>query len=249
MRLVTYNIRNARALDPASWWWRRRRRLADVIDGLHADVVALQEAYPSQIRYLRGGPLASSDHELAGRGRNRDGGGEAVPIFTRTSALRRSSEETIWFGPNPDRPGSRDPGASHPRIATIATYDVVGSDGRLRVVNLHLDPASVDRRTESVRQLLASVGPVDTMSTVVVGDFNGPLDEPWSAELTAAGFRSALPADAGPTSNGFGDPGGQQQIDHVFVDRTAEVVAAEIVTAAGHASDHYPVLVELSFGT
>lgn len=245
MRVATYNIRNVRAMDRASWWWRRRGAVRAVVAGLYADVVALQEAYPSQIRWLRDDPLTASEWQVAGRGRNAGGGGEAAPIFTRSSALANRTEVTRWFGPDPDRAGSRPPGAAHPRIATIADYDLVGDDAELTIANVHLDPVSGERRAASVDQLLGWLEPRLGGPMIVLGDFNGPLTESWHSALRAAGLRSALEDGVGPTANGFGAASGQQQIDHVFVSANFEVVAATIHTEAGHASDHYPVTVEL----
>lgn len=245
MRVVTYNVRNARALDRASWWWRRRARVSEVLGGLGADVVAVQEAYPSQLRWLRAEPFGAPDWEIAGRGRNARGGGEAAAVFTRTSVLARRSEVTRWFGPQPDRPGARDTGASHPRVATIADYDLVTDDRVLTIANLHLDHVSAARRATSVDQLLAWLEPHRGGLLLVLGDFNGPLGEPWAGALEAAGLRSALPDGAGPTANGYGDPAGEQQIDHVFVSSGIEITSAHIQVDAGHASDHYPVVADL----
>lgn len=247
MRLATYNIRNVRALDPASWWWRRRRALRTVMASLDADVVGVQEAYPSQIRYLRQEPFGAPGWQAIGRGRNRNHGGEAVPVFSRTAALALVDQRTHWFGPAPDVAGSRADGAAHPRIVTIGHYEVVENDERLTVANLHLDPASLERRTDSVEQLLAWLADDLDGPLVVLGDFNGPLAEPWAAVLADAGLRSALPDGTGPTANAFGDDDAAQQIDHVFVSASLRVDAAAIVDAAGHASDHYPVTVDVAF--
>lgn len=247
VRVATYNIRNVRAIDPTSWWFRRRERVRDVVTGLEADVVGLQEAYPSQIRFLRDAPFSAPDWQAIGRGRNRNHGGEAVPIFTRSARLELLDQRTHWFGPAPERAGSRVEGAAHPRIVTIGHYAVVENDARLTVANLHLDPVSVERRVESVVQLLGWLGDDLGGPTLVMGDFNGPLAEPWVAQLRSAGLISALADGAGPTANGFGDPGARQQIDHVFTTAALRVEATEIVVGAGHASDHYPVVADLSF--
>ncbi|MEZ5166587.1 MAG: endonuclease/exonuclease/phosphatase family protein [Acidimicrobiales bacterium] len=119
----------------------------------------------------------------------------------------------------------------------------------LRVANLHLDGGRRRDRDSCLTQLLDWLGPRDdggfARPTVVLGDFNGTLAEPGFAAFADAGLRSALPEAAGPTSNGFGRVEHQHQIDHVFLSRHLGVVAAEIRTDAGLASDHYPVVVEL----
>ena len=186
---------------------------------------------------------------VAGSGRNRRGGGEGVPLWHRVAVVRRVSDQTRWFGPTPDSAGSRIAGAQFPRIATMAEYDRASDDTRVFVVNIHLDSAEVAHRTQSLEQLARWLDPVAVATpTVVLGDFNAPLSEPGLSALTDLGMRSALPADSGPTSNGFGRRlDRQQQIDHVFVSDHFRVDAARIATEAGHASDHFPVVVDLSF--
>lgn len=245
MRIVSYNIRNVRALDRSSWWFRRRQAVARVLRDLDGDVVGLQEAYPSQATWLSQRVFASATYDRSGIGRNRDGGGEGVPIFHRRAQLQRVDATTRWFGPEPDRSGSRMDDAPFPRIATLVNA-VDPSGSPVTVVNLHLDSDSVDRRTASLEQLVSWLADRDG-STVVLGDFNGPLDEPGIAVLVASGLRSVLPSDAGPTSNGFGRNADRQgQIDHIFVSPDIEVYDARIVTEAGLASDHYPVVANLS---
>ncbi len=248
MRVATYNIRNGRAVDPASFWWTRRRALRDVVTRVDADVWGLQEVYRFQRRHLARTVLPAHSWGSVGRGRNRNGGGEQVPVFHRRAVFADATASTRWFGPTPERPGSRPDGAAFPRIATIADLIPAGDGPVVRVANLHLDSDSVERRAEALGQLVPWLADEPRAPTIVMGDFNGPMTEPGFDALTEAGFRSALPADAGPTSNGFGRRlDEQQQIDHVFVSSHFKVVGARIDTDSGHASDHYPVVVDLAF--
>ncbi|MEZ5244855.1 MAG: endonuclease/exonuclease/phosphatase family protein [Acidimicrobiales bacterium] len=248
VRVATFNIRNGRAVDPASFWWRRRRALRDVVARIDADVWALQEVYRFQRRHLRHTVLPVDSWGSVGTGRNRNGRGEQVPIFHRRAVFADATASTRWFGPTPELPGSRVRGAPFPRIATLADLTPVGAGPAVRVVNLHLDSDSVERRTGALAQLVEWLAPSAERPTIVMGDFNGPMTDPGYGALADAGLRSALPADAGATSNGFGrDLDGQRQIDHVFVSAHFDVVDARIDTASGHASDHYPVVVDLAF--
>lgn len=247
MRLATYNIRNGRAVGPATCWWRRRRALGEVITQVNADVWALQETYRFQRRYLQRRTLPPSSWGSAGEGRNEGGGGEQVPVFYRHAMFAVESATTRWFGPTPEIAGSVIDGASRPRISTAVSLQC-RDDGRpLRVVSLHLDSDSAERRTESIRQLADWLGAdIPAVPTVVMGDFNGPMTDPGFEALAEQGLTSALGPDGGPTSNGFGrDPESQRQIDHIFVSSDLEVVSAEIVRWAGHASDHYPVVADV----
>jgi endonuclease/exonuclease/phosphatase family metal-dependent hydrolase len=247
VRVVTYNIRNLVALDWASFWLRRRRRLGGVVSSLEADLIGMQEAYPSQIRWLANNTLRNDEWEVAGLGRKPGGAGEGVPLWHRPETLRLLSDRTRWFGPTPEIPGSGFAGAQFPRIATIAHYSIA-DESRVAVANLHLDSLSADFRGQSIEQVVEwlTLG-VGSTPTIVLGDFNAPMTEAGFSILREVGMQTALPGDTGPTSNGFGrDLEGQQQIDHVFVSSHFQVDHAEIHTAAGYASDHFPVVVDLT---
>jgi endonuclease/exonuclease/phosphatase family metal-dependent hydrolase len=248
LRVATFNIRNGRALDRRSWWWFRRAELARHMRRLEADVWCLQEAYPSQVDYFCRSDFGEPRWTCISQGRNANGGGEAVPVLAKASVVVPVSNITRWFGPEPDKAGSRSPGATHPRIATIARYTQVASGLPLVVVNLHLDSASADRRRSSLEQLTEWVGAdVADEPMIVLGDFNGSLDESGFGTLRALGLQSVLDEDAGPTSNGFGHGlADQKQIDHIFVSQHFVVTSAKVDRSTGHASDHYPVVADLS---
>lgn len=247
MRVATYNIRNGRAPDVSSFWWTRRNALAGVIRRVDADLWGLQEAYRFQRRFLQRRALPDAEWDSAGEGRT-ERGGEQVPVFHRRSRFDAVNSITRWFGPDPDGRGSTMPGAAQPRIATVVEFRDLEVDRPIRAVNLHLDSDSVDRRAASIRQLAEWLGTDPGAPTVVLGDFNGPMTDPGYEALTAIGLRSALPEGVGPTSNGFGrDLAAQRQIDHVFLSSDFEVLSARIDHDAGHASDHYPVVVDLDW--
>jgi endonuclease/exonuclease/phosphatase family metal-dependent hydrolase len=124
-----------------------------------------------------------------------------------------------------------------------ATLDVHGT--RVRVFVTHLDyrkDPSV-RRTQ-VAEMLAHIGAVGT-PTLLLGDMNAPPDadeiQPLFARmhdgwLTAAGPGFTYPADT-PT----------ERIDYVLVSPTFKVDTT-FVPDVPAASDHRPVVVELSLG-
>lgn len=237
--IATYNIRNVRALDLASCWWRRRRSLDTAIARLDVDVLAMQEAYPSQRRYLARNSLR--DWTMVGTGRNADGGGEGCPIAVRPGPLRVVSSETRWFGSTPDVPGSRLPGAGFPRIATIAVIEQVAG-ARFVVANTHLDEKVEANRTRSLEQLSSwLVDDFSGLPAIVCGDLNTLPGAPPLDALAAAGLRPLLRPEHGPTSNGFGDPEHAHQIDHVFVSPQWPDAEVRVHVDAGHASDHWPV--------
>ena len=125
----------------------------------------------------------------------------------------------------------------------VATVDVRGT--RVRVFVTHLDyrkDPSV-RRTQ-VAEMLARIGAVDS-PTLLLGDMNASPDAPELQPLFARMHDSWL-TTAGP---GFTYPADTptERIDYVFVSPNAKVDTAFVATAV-NASDHRPVVVDLSFG-
>ncbi len=241
MRIATFNIRNMVALDWTSLWFRRRSSLAAAIRDIEVDLWAMQEAYRPQVRYLSRHALRG--WTVVGRGRSVRSGGEACPIFLRPDH-RLVHWITLWFGDRPTEAGSKLAGAGFPRMVTIAVVDA--PDGRLVVANTHLDEKSSKLRRASLVQLLEWLSEhYAGLPHVVLGDLNATLDSPPAAALFEAGYASALTAEAGPTSNGYGDEQHAKQIDHVFASSDLRFGDVSIRRDVGFVSDHWPVVAEV----
>ena len=124
-----------------------------------------------------------------------------------------------------------------------ATIDVHGTPVRVFVTHLDYRKDPSVRRTQ-VAEMLARIGGVDT-PTLLVGDMNASPEAPelqplfarmHDSWLTAAGPGFTYPADT-PT----------ERIDYVLVSPNARVDTA-FVPLVPSASDHRPVVVDLSFG-
>jgi endonuclease/exonuclease/phosphatase family metal-dependent hydrolase len=238
LRFATFNIRNGRGFDYLRSWPVRRRWTAATIAGLRADVLGLQEVFEHQRRYL---DRRLPGLQWCGDGRDGNGAGEQCPIAVTDPSIAVVSERTRWFGSDPATPGCRLPGASFPRIATIARLRSVGVE--FEVTNTHLDERIAANRAESVKQLVDWLDPA--VPTIVLGDFNTvPSDTAVLGPLTDAGF--LLAPVSGGTSHGFTGSTDGAQIDHVFVSPHWTVEEAEIVrdrTGWRLPSDHWPVRV------
>jgi len=243
VRIATWNIRSGWSVDWRSLWWRRRARVGAALTALDADVVALQEVFAFQRRWLVRHAHPAGRWAGAGDGRGSAGRGEAVPVAWRRDRLTMVRHTTRWFGDEPERSGSRAHATGAPRIATWVELD--DTDGhRFRVVNTHFDSRSADARLGAAEQLAHELATAEDLPTVMIGDFNATLDDPELAPLLGRGLRSVLPAGAGPTATSFEREEGRR-IDHVLISHHWAVTSAEVVTAAGTASDHYPVVAEL----
>jgi endonuclease/exonuclease/phosphatase family metal-dependent hydrolase len=220
--VASFNLRNGRAFDWLHSWPFRRGATAEVVRGLDADVLGLQEAYGFQLHSL----LRRVDGYVAvGDGRNGGRRGERTPVLVRGQV---ESHVTRWF----DVQGGR-----FPRIATTAR--VVVRDTALTFTSTHLDESSGERRAASLEQLVSWLA-TEPGPHVVVGDFNATLDAPMFDGFAALGLRSALPAEARGTSHHFTGRFDGRRIDHIFVPVSAQVLDASVVHGP-MASDHWPV--------
>ena len=180
LRVASLNIRNGLAVDRNSRWWRRRKATVRALESLDADVIGLQEAHFFQRRWLErrlGGTWVAT----RSRGR-RALLGESCPVVVARPDIRFEGTVVRWFGDGAG-PGTRLPGASHPRIATVTSLQAHGVD--FQVVNLHLDHRRADNRRRSSEQLVSWL---DTDLCVVLGDFNAEPGAPELEVLAGAGF-------------------------------------------------------------
>lgn len=242
LRVATFNLRNGRAWDGCNSWPFRRRASVRTLRGLEADLIGVQEAFGFQLRWLA---RRLPGYDVVGEGRDGRGRGEHCAVLVRRDVFRVMEASTRWFGPTPPLV-SRLPGASFPRVATIVALAHV-SGARWRFTSTHLDEASADRRRASAAQLAEWVRSGDPH--VVAGDFNAPPDDPLFDQLAAAGFRHAVPADAGGTSHRFTGRRDGRRIDHLLVNDSVAVRSAHVAYAPDGerlASDHWPVVAEVS---
>ncbi len=244
VRVATWNIRSGLSFDRRSFWWWRRPRVRDVLADLGPDVVGAQEVFAFQRRWLLRRCHPDGCWGAVGSGRGRGGRGEAAPVLWRTDRLEVTGATTRWFGEQPERSGTRAADADAPRIATWVDLDADERDSSFRVVNTHFASHSDRARHAAAAQLVAELTAAPERPTIVVGDFNATLGDAELAPLLTHGLRSVLPDGAGPTATAFErEPG--RRLDHVLVSPEWEVVSGQVWSAAGTASDHYPVVADL----
>ena len=243
LRVGTFNIRNGVACDGRNSWPFRRKATADMLRGLEADVVGLQEAYGFQARSLRRRLPA---YGLTGDGRSARRRGERCAVVFRTARLELTRSETRWYGDDPARPGVRLPEATFPRVATITTFAPVEGSPPFTLVNTHLDEHREDNRVAAAEQLLDWLG---DEPVVVVGDLNAEPDSRVVQTLEAGGLRNVLGPDAPGTNHDFTGRTDGRRIDHILVSSHWTIDGAEVVTGRPGArlpSDHWPVVADLS---
>lgn len=227
MRVASYNIRKCVGLD------RRRRpeRIAEVIAGLNADIVALQEAD----RRLGARPAALTRAHVALTGLN------PVPIATNGvslgwhgNALLIRPEITVRDIHRITLPGLE------PRGAVIV--DLSGNGAVTRVVATHLGLTRRHRRQQldRIAQHLQDLPP---SPTIIMGDFNEwsgarglePLHTDFTVHAPGRSFHAARPVAS------------LDRIAHCPHFTLTDAGVSETPLSA-RASDHLPVWADLATG-
>ncbi len=244
VRVASFNIRNGLAFDGWNSWPFRRRATARTIEDLDADIVGLQEVYGFQLRWLQ--RQLPRYTVVAGQGRNGGGRGEMCPLLVRPSAAKVSHATTRWYGDSPEAPASRLPGASSPRIATLANLRLEPSGVAVQVLSTHFDEAIATNRVRSARQVLDWLD--RSTPHIVLGDLNGTPDDGAVEVLLRGGLESALRPEDGGTAHRFTGRRDGRQIDYVLFSKHWDVRSPTVDVPhriRRLPSDHWPVVADL----
>jgi endonuclease/exonuclease/phosphatase family metal-dependent hydrolase len=259
---------------PAGWWRHvtdeRFERIAGVIRSLDADVVALQEVSFYDVdgevhdqplalgrltdRHVRYGAVhayaliepesglavgsATWGNVLLTREPIRDGFTRALPIGSDDDLVEPAGSGLpsagIAFAAAPY-------GTREPRCAVGGRVSIDGG-ADATVVSTHLAYAGGEQRAAQTKALAriadGSAGPV-----ALLGDLNAAIDAPELRSL-AATFTDAFAAVGIPPGDARRRSCGPQPIDHILVGG-CRVDDCRVVTEAGDASDHMPVVATL----
>lgn len=249
LRVATFNIRSAHALDGRHAWPFRAAACAAAIRGLDADVVGLQEVHTFQLRgLLRRLPGYAATG--AGRDDGRDRG-ERCSVLIRTARLDLEWSETRWLSDTPRVPASRTWGNPIARVATLCRLSVKPGGLRLLLIDTHWDGASASSRRKSAELLLEWLDP--GLPCVVLGDLNATTADAAVSRLLGSGLTDALaslPAKGrgAATHHPWDGATSGTRIDHVLVSRHWQVLEAAIAherPGGRLASDHWPVAATL----
>jgi endonuclease/exonuclease/phosphatase family metal-dependent hydrolase len=242
LRVMTYNIQSGHGNLEAT----ARTILAE-----HPDVVALQEV---DVHWAERSGFADQAAILA---RRLDMTVRFAPIYripaaTTGSPIREFGVALLtrfpvasWRNDTLTRLSTQDPDpVPSPAPGLLeATLDVHGT--RVRVLNTHLDYRADPRvRRQQVLEMVAYIRAMNE-PTIVCGDLNATPNAPELAPLLAQ-LHDAWPPAHGP---GFTYPadGAAKRIDYVLVSPQFNVVDATVPDT--QASDHRPVIVDLSLAT
>ncbi len=243
---MTFNLRYA-SDDPPHPWSARRLAVAAMLRRASPHLLGTQEGLPGQLRDV----LADlPDHyACTARGRDADGGGEAMAVLYDTERLASREHGHYWLSDTPDVPGSRSWGGEWPRMVTWVRFADLSTGRKVYVANTHLEAFDAEARTRSA-DLLVQRTPIEPdVPVVLTGDFNEPANGPVHERLVCDGpFADTweTAGERGPAYGTFTDfgppvPGGDR-IDWILTTPDVTTLRAAVCTYPDQpASDHLPV--------
>jgi len=233
LRVLCYNIHHAEGLDGKV----DTDRIAQLILEHKADLVGLQEV-DKGVQRTQGRDLAAELAEKTGlhawfdRNINHQGGEYGNAILSRFPILTRTNTHYKMLRPGEQRGLQR------------ATLDVHGQ--KIAFLNTHLDYRPDDsERKLNVGEIRAAVKSPGGLPALVVGDFNCAPDSAVQASLREFLTDSWLIAGKG---EGFTIPVREprSRIDYIFHTPASHWRVDSIRVLESEASDHLPVLAELT---
>lgn len=236
IRIATYNVHKCRGLDRRT----SPARIADVIEQLDADIVALQEV----LDVRDGGPewdqvrcLATKLREYHWRfGENRQlrGGAYGNATFSRLPVSFSQNYDLTW--------------RHRERRGCLRTdFDCHGIV--LHVFNVHLGTSFMERRHQGRRLLSPHVIHGEDLAgrKIVVGDFN-EWTKGLTSRLMSEGFRTAEARTFRRDRRSYPGVFPIFRLDHVYYDRNISLAGIHLHRNAKAlvASDHLPVVADFA---
>jgi endonuclease/exonuclease/phosphatase family metal-dependent hydrolase len=257
-KLMTYNLRYENDIDGENNWVNRRDFLLSQINYYEPDIFGTQEGVTDQIKWM--------DNNLdkfgyVGIGREIDEGkgtGEYSAIFYNKEKFLVIESNTFWLSQTPDK-ASKGWDAAQFRICTYALFESKKEGKRFYVFNTHFDHRGDIAREKSAELILAKINSINAtqLPVVLMGDFNltpesspiakiskemndsraTTISKPFGPEETFCDFDICKPP--------------QKRIDYIFTCKNKIIVNkyATLVDVMNkhYPSDHYPVLINISF--
>lgn len=190
-----------------------------------------------------------------GVGRNKNGGGEASPIFYKTDKFELVDGGTFWLSKTPEKP-SKGWDAMFNRVCTYAILKDKETGFTYAHFNAHFDHLGVIARQESVAVVTKKVAELaPDMPVIFTGDLNENMESDMYSSVIASGFKdtrvlSGSPDNAG-TFHGYSDLTTKElPIDFIFANAFVKSVSSYTVDRNKlngiYPSDHHAVVSTLT---
>ena len=259
LRVASYNLRYDNPGDSLDAWKYRKETVANLIQFHDFDIFGAQEVLHHQIEELL---EEMEGYSYIGVGRD-DGksAGEYSPVFYKDEMFKLLNSGTFWLSENTKVP-NKGWDAALPRVCSWGEFEDRRTGFKFYLFNTHFDHVGVEARKESARLILNKIKEIaEDAPVILTGDFNVDQENEGyelihsSDRLTDSYERSPIKYGASGTFNSFNvNASTERRIDHIFLTDHFKVLRHGILTDSYQAkdqarlpSDHYPVLVELTY--
>lgn len=251
IKVMSYNIRNAKADDGDNAWEIRRSATIAMLDEVQPDIFGLQEAYPEQEAYIT---AERPKYVAYGIGRNDGIEGERMSVVYNTETLQMKDCGTWWLSETPDVP-STGWDAKYPRTATWALMKDLRCGREFYLVNTHLDHRGVQARRNGLAMVMNKIHEMNPdVPLILMGDFNvEPGDSCLlDVERLMINARSAAKVtEDTPSFNGFKVSEGHKTIDYIYYSGFSGAESFKVLTQSFDGkpfiSDHYPIVATIDY--
>lgn len=251
LKVMSYNIRVATSRDGTNSWEFRYVATAEMFKDQAPDVMGLQEALESQVRFIEEN---FRNYKSVGVGRD-DGKkkGEFMSILWNKKKVSLMKWGTFWLSETPDKP-SKGWDAECFRTATWALMKDKKTKSRFYVVNTHLDHVGKEARRNGLKLIMDRIAEMNESGfpVVLMGDFNMlPADPAMKTvdEKMKSARNTARKTDNTGTFNNWGKD--SRILDYIYYSGFGECIEYQTVTEKyadrKFVSDHFPVFARLIF--
>jgi endonuclease/exonuclease/phosphatase family metal-dependent hydrolase len=253
--VLTYNIRLDNPGDGPNIWPIRKYWLCEQISSANPGIFGTQEALLNQVKYIDSS-FTAFRHIGVGRedGKTK---GEFSAIWYNLKKFRMVRHGTFWLSATPEKP-SVGWDAALPRICTYGLFRDIFSGRQFWVFNTHFDHIGKEARKNSATLILQKIDTFNKAGfpVILMGDFNSdPESDPFkiiTRQLQDAKFAEKR-SSKGPegTFNNFDSrKPAVERIDFIFTGLGAGAENYNVIRESRngrYASDHFPVIAEISF--
>jgi len=257
IKVMSYNLRYENDIDGENIWANRKELILSQINYYEPDVLGTQEGVTNQIKWLDDN---SENYDYVGIGREEGLGnnsGEFAAIFYNKQKFSIVKSGTFWLSETPSVV-SKGWDAQQYRICTYALLKNKKNGKQFFVFNTHFDHRGNVAREKSAELILNQIKSINNKNYpfVLTGDFNlTPDSSPikfLSKELNdARTISKSKPFGPEETFCNFDVcklP--EKRIDYIFTSKNnievKKYAAIANVWNMHYASDHYPVLINIS---